>query len=82
MIRIRRSREDVERQPDGVPHRIVGLAALFSVLIAILVAGIFVSGGTVGRVGAVLLALIAIPVLVSILGRKARRERDHVHPSR
>jgi len=74
--------EDLERQPDGVPHRVVGLTALFSVLLAMLIAFMFLSGSTAGRVGAVLLAIIAIPMLVMILRDKAERERDHVHPSR
>lgn len=74
--------EDLDRQPDGVPHRVVGLTALFSVLLAMLVAAMFLSGTTTGRVAAVLLSLVAIPLLVLILRDKAERERDHVHPSR
>ncbi|MBS1119535.1 MAG: hypothetical protein H6Q90_1763 [Deltaproteobacteria bacterium] len=74
--------EDLDREPDGVPHSVVGLTALFSVLLAMLVAFLFLSGGGVTRVAAVLLALIAIPVLVSTLRKKAEHDRDHVHPSR
>jgi hypothetical protein len=74
--------EDLDRQPDGVPHRVVGLTALFSVLLAMLVAAMFLSGTTTGRISAVLLALVGIPLLVMILREKAERERDHVHPSR
>ena len=74
--------EDLDREPDGVPHRIVGLTAAFSVMLAMLVAFMFLAGGTATKVAAVLLALIAIPVLVGTLGRKADRERDHIHPSR
>lgn len=74
--------EDLDREPDGIPHQVVGLTALFSVLLAMLIAVMFLSGSTVGHVAAVLLALIAVPTLVVNLRRKAERERDHVHPSR
>lgn len=74
--------EDLDREPDGVPHSVVGLTALFSVMLAMLVAFMFLTGRGVNRVAAVALALIAIPILVSMLRNKAERERDHVHPSR
>jgi hypothetical protein len=74
--------EDLDREPDGVPHKVVGLTALFSVMLAMLIAVMFLAGGTATRVGAVVLGLLAIPVLVGTLRRKAERERDHVHPSR
>jgi len=73
--------EDIDREPDGVPHSVVGFTALFSVMLSMLVAAMFIAGGTVVRVAAVLLALIAIPVLVSLLRTKAARDRDHTHPS-
>jgi len=74
--------EDLDREPDGVPHAVVGLTALFSVMLAMLVVFMFLSGHVIGRVAAVVLALIAIPTLVTTLRYKAARERDHVHPSR
>lgn len=74
--------EDLDRQPDGVPHAVVGLTALFSVMLAMLIAFMILAGGTVSRVAAVLLAVLAIPVLVSTLRNKANRERDALHPSR
>jgi hypothetical protein len=74
--------EDLDREPDGVPHAVVGLTALFSVMLAMLVAIMFMTGNTVARVGAVVIALIAIPTLVATLRKKARKERDHLHPSR
>jgi len=73
--------EDLDREPDGVPHSVVGMTALFSVVLALLVAFMFLAGGPL-RVAAVVLLVIAVPLLVSVLGKKARRERDHVHPSR
>jgi hypothetical protein len=74
--------EDLDRQPDGVPHAVVGLTAGFSVILAMLVAFMFLTGSTVARVAAVVLAGIAIPMLVAMLRSKAARERDHAHPSR
>ena len=74
--------EDVEREPDGVPHGVVGLTALFSVMLAMLVAAMFLAGNIVTKIAAVALAAIAIPTLVATLRHKAERDRDHVHPSR
>jgi Flp pilus assembly protein TadB len=74
--------EDLDREPDGVQHDVVGLTALFSVMLAMLVAAMFLSGHIVGQIAAVALVVIAIPVLVTSLRRKAERERDRVHPSR
>ena len=74
--------EDLERQPDGIPHLVIGLTALFSVALAAVVIGMFQSGPTLGSVASVVIAIIAIPLLVSRLGAKAERERDHEHPSR
>ena len=73
--------EDLDREPDGVPHKVVGMTALFSVMLAMLVAFMFLAGGT-ARVLAIVLALLAIPVLVSTLRNKADRDRNHLHPSR
>lgn len=74
--------EDLDREPDGVPHSVVGLTALFSVMLAMLVAFMFVAGGGIVKGAAVVLALIAIPVLVGTLRKKAQNDRDHTHPSR
>ena len=74
--------EDLDREPDGVPHVVVGLTAVFSVMLAMLVAFMFLAGGTVSRVAAIVIVVLAIPVLVSSLRRKAERTRDYVHPSR
>jgi hypothetical protein len=74
--------EDLDRQPDGMPHEVIGMTALFSVMLALLVGMMFLFGGTVTKVAAVVLAVLAIPVLVGTLRNKSERERDHVHPSR
>ena len=73
--------EDLDREPDGVPHNVVGMTALFSVVLAMLVAFMFIAGGG-ARIAGIVLLLIAIPVLVSSLGKKADRDRDQHHPSR
>lgn len=73
--------EDLDREPDGVPHQVVGMTALFSVVLAMLCAFMFLAGGA-ARVGAIVLVVLAVPVLVTTLRRKADRERDHLHPSR
>ncbi len=74
--------EDLDREPDGVPHKVVGLTALFSVMLAMLVAFMFLTGNAITRVAALVLAVIAIPILVGTLRKKADRDRDHLHPSR
>jgi hypothetical protein len=74
--------EDIDRQPDGVPHSVVGMTAGFSVVLAMLVAFMFLTGSAIGRFAAIALTLIAIPVLVGTLRKKAARDRDRVHPSR
>ncbi len=47
--------EDLDRQPDGVPHSVVGLTAGFSTVLALLVAFMFLAGGTATKAAAVLL---------------------------
>lgn len=74
--------EDLDREPDGVPHSVVGLTALFSVMLAMLVAFMFLTGSGWGKAFAVILALVAIPTLVGSLRKKAARDRDDFHPSR
>jgi hypothetical protein len=74
--------EDVDRQPDGIPHLVIGLTALFSVAIATVVIGVFHAGATLGSGAAVLIAFVGVPLLVFRLGAKAERDRDHDHPSR
>ena len=74
--------EDLDREPDGVPHKVIGLTALFSVMLALLVGFMMLAGGTVSRIAAVVIVLMAIPVLVSTLRTKAPRDRDSLHPSR
>jgi hypothetical protein len=74
--------EDLDREPDGVPHVVIGLTVLFTVMLAMLVGFMMLAGGTVSRVAAVIIALLAIPVLVSSLRKRAARNRNVLHPSR
>ena len=74
--------EDLDRMPDGVPHEIVGMTVYFSVILALLVGFMFLFGSTTSRVATVVLVVIAIPILVGLLRRKADEKRDHLHPSR
>jgi Flp pilus assembly protein TadB len=74
--------EDLDRELDGMPHHVIGLLALFSVMLAVLVGFMFLAGGSVSRVAAVVLSLLAIPVVVSTLRRRSNRDRDQLHPSR
>ena len=74
--------EDLDRMPDGVPHEVVGMTAFFSVILALLVAFMFLFGSTTSRIATVMLTVVAIPILVGLLRKKADKERDHLHPSR
>jgi len=74
--------EDLDREPDGVPHSVVGATAGFSVVLALLVACVWFVSGLTGRLCAVVLLVAACPVVISSLKHKADRDRDHVHPSR
>ncbi len=74
--------EDLDREPDGVPHAVVGFTALFSFMLAALVGIIFVTGGETGHIAALLLAAIAVPVLVMSLRTKSKHDRNHAHPAR
>ena len=74
--------EDLDREPDGVPHSVVGLTALFSLMLAMLVAVLFLTGRGAARGAAVVLVVLAIPVIVATLRTKAEHDRDHLHPSR
>ncbi len=74
--------EDLDRQPDGVPHSVVGLTALFAVMLAGLVAIIFATGSGMSRFGGLVIVLIAVPVLIGSLRNRSERDRSHAHPSR
>lgn len=74
--------EDLDRQPDGAPHMMIGWTALAAVLGAMAVAFMVLTGVTAALVAAIVLIVLGIPVLVSRLSRQGARDRDRVHPSR
>jgi hypothetical protein len=74
--------EDLDREPDGVPHHVIGYTAGFSVMLAVLVGLMFLAGNTTSRVMALVLVALAVPTVVSVLRKRADRDRDHLHPSR
>jgi hypothetical protein len=74
-----RPTDEVIHDPDGVPHDVVGLSALFSFLLAALVLGMWLTGSTTGRVSAVALLVFGVPMLVSGLRERAERERERRH---
>jgi Flp pilus assembly protein TadB len=73
--------DNLDRELDGVPHDVVGLSALFSVLFAAVVLGMWLSGST-GRIAAVAICLVGVPLLVSNLRQRSERERDLHQSSR
>lgn len=77
--RSHRMTEDLDRQPDGVPHDIV-LRTVFASCVLAAIA--FVLVVVIGLAAAVIGVGAAVPVVVVALQRKAAIERDHVHPSR
>lgn len=74
--------EDLDRLPDGIPHLVIGLTALFAVALAAVLIWMFHSTPTLGGIAAAVIGFVALPVLVVKLGAKAERDRDHDHPSR
>jgi Fe2+ transport system protein B len=76
---VREAMEDPERLPDGVPHAVVGLTALYAVMLAVFLMVVLVGGRFAI---AIAVAFAAVPLTVFKLGHKAERERDFVHPSR
>ena len=74
--------EDLDREPDGMPHHVIGYTAGFSVMLAFLVGVMFLAGNTTSRIMALVLVALAVPTLVSVLRTRADRDRDHLHPSR
>jgi len=75
------TKEDLQREPDGIPHAVIGFTAYFCVVFAMLLVAMLMTGTSSGRVGSILLGLIAIPIIASSLQGKATRDRDDVHPS-
>lgn len=74
--------EDVQREPDGIPHAVIALTVLCSALFAILFLVLLSADTASGWLAAIIFAVTVLPVVVYSLQRKAARDRDHEHPSR
>jgi hypothetical protein len=74
--------EDLDREPDGVPHAVVGATAGFAVILSILLASVWFISSWPMRVGVLIIVVAATPVIITSLKHKADRDRDHTHPSR
>jgi hypothetical protein len=70
--------EDLDRQPDGVPHDIVGRTTLAAYAVAVLLLAIC---ATADWLSAVIAAAFAVPIIVWALRYRSARERDPAHPS-
>ncbi|MCX5741079.1 MAG: hypothetical protein NT062_01115, partial [Proteobacteria bacterium] len=55
---------EVPHDPDGVSHAVVGVTAVAAVLFAMLVAMLLITGTWTGRIGAVMLVIVGIPLLI------------------
>jgi hypothetical protein len=73
------STDDPTREPDGVPHDIVGRTMFAAFLLSAVVLALF---AVAGWVWALIVGLAAIPIMVVALSSSSARERDHDHPSR
>jgi len=71
--------EDLEREPDGIPHDVVWW--MVAGVIALSVAA-FAAIVCFGWLAAIAVVAVALPVMVFVLQRRSERERDHVHRSR
>lgn len=71
--------EDLDRQPDGVPHDVVGRTVFAAYVLSVLGLAICATAGWRAALGG---AVIAMPILVIALQRRAARDRDRLHPSR
>jgi len=71
--------ENLERQPDGVPHDIVWRVVFATCALAAIS---LLALEAAGWMMAVIVAVLALPLTVALLQRKSDRERDHIHPAR
>lgn len=71
--------EDVQREPDGMPHAIIGLTVLYAAMLAVAMLWTHTASGGAATI---IVALIAVPIVVFRLQRMATRDRDQRHPSR
>jgi len=65
--------EDLDRQPDGVPHAAVALTAILAIGIALATVTAIVAGTWK--------FVAAIPLVIALVAGWAARRRDRAHPS-
>jgi hypothetical protein len=70
--------EDLDRQPDDTPDSMIALLVLTMITLALL-AFVFL---TKSHIDDLVALVVAIPVMVFVLARWARRHRTGAHPSR
>lgn len=73
--------EDLDREPDGMPHSVIGMTAGFAVMFAALIAFMMLVGSGWTRVLGIALCFLAIPVVVGSLRKKAATARDSAQPA-
>lgn len=71
--------EDLERQPDGIPHDVVGGTVFVAALLGAVSLFLLVAVNWAVALG---VGVLSLPILVASLSRRAERERDRAHPSR
>lgn len=74
--------EDVEREPGGAPHAVIGLTVLVLVGFALAIGALLAVGGPAGLVAAIVLAVVGAPMAIAALRRSAAAQRDRRHASR
>ena len=66
--------ESLDRNPDGIPHAVIAATAFGALVLAALIL-VFLSGHVPRHPGAVLLAMLAVPVLIVLATVIRRRWR-------
>jgi hypothetical protein len=74
--------EDIEREPDGAPHAVIGWTAFTIVGIALILGALMAVGGAAALVTAIIVVVFGAPAAIVALRRAADSRRDQQHPSR
>lgn len=74
--------EDIEREPDGAPHAVIGWTALVVVGFAFVIGTLVAVGSGAALVTAIVLIAFGVPIAIAALRQAAAARRDQLHPSR
>lgn len=74
--------EDLEREPDGAPHRVIGWTAFTIVAFALVIGALLAGAGAAALVITLVLVAFAAPIAIVTLYRASAQRRDLRHPSR